>query len=138
MMETERDVKKVDGFATKMWNHMVKEFGEDWREWPIVGCGARFMPYKYGPSMVLVMEVNEGEFVSVLAERPPTLIDEAFKATRVISYRQVMEHLVLSQQLLELVMELLAEALVLVTNSLNTEPLKKVQYFLKKFKCQKN
>ena len=76
-----------------MWNHMTKEFGDEWEKWPIAGCGAGFPAFKRGPSMVLVMEIDAGEYMSIVAERPPELIDQAFKATRAMAYHEVMKHL---------------------------------------------
>ena len=52
MLDVEKEGKKIDGFATEMWNDMTKEFGDEWEKWPIVGCNAGFSAYKRGPSMV--------------------------------------------------------------------------------------
>ena len=77
------------GPASKMWDHMMLTFGCCWEKWPIIGCGAGFTPYKKGPSMVVEMEVERDTFMSVLAEMPPIMIDEALKATKIISYKQI-------------------------------------------------
>ena len=66
-MLAELEAKKTDGSAIKMWDHMMLTFGNDWKEWPMVGCGAGFAPFRNGPSMLLEMEVNENEFVGIVA-----------------------------------------------------------------------
>ena len=75
-----------------MWNHMKRTFGEDWRQWPIPGCGAGFSPWKNGPSMVLVMCVG-GEWISIQAERPPTVIEDAFKNMQLMNFAQVEQNI---------------------------------------------
>ena len=89
----EVEIKRTDGCATKMWNHMKKEFGDDWRDWPVVGCGKGFSPWKNGPSMVLVMEVEDDTHLSIIAERPPMSVDQAFKNTRAMAAKDVLENL---------------------------------------------
>ena len=89
----ELDLKRTDGCATKMWSHMTKEFGENWRDWPVVGCGKGFSPWKNGPSMVLVMEVEDNKHMNIIAERPPTEVSQAFKNTRAMAAKEVLVNL---------------------------------------------
>ena len=88
-MQAEADAKIEMGPASRMWDHMCLTFGCCWEKWPIIGCGAGFVPYKKGPSMAVEMEFEKDKFMSVLTERPPTMIDEALKATKIISYQQI-------------------------------------------------
>ena len=89
--------KKKDGNANRMWDHMSKEFGENWRDWPVVGCGTGFAPWKKGPSMVLVMETEKNKHMSIIAERPPTEVAQAFKRTRAMAAKEVLGNLDLTK-----------------------------------------
>ena len=63
--------------ATEMWNYNVEVFGDDWKKWPVPGCCKAFSPFKFGPSMVLIIDNGDGKMMSIQAARPPTLIDDA-------------------------------------------------------------
>ena len=39
------------------------------------------------------MEIDAGDYMSIIAERPPDMIDQAFKATRAMAYKEVTKHL---------------------------------------------
>ena len=65
--------------SCRRWNeNLNKKFGS--RElWPIIGCGARFFPWKRGPSMVAELRLDDGTWASFLCERPPAkLLDAIF------------------------------------------------------------
>ena len=72
-----------------MWDSMVAGFGEDWKKWPIKGCGRAFTPYSNGPSMILEMEIQEGHHISLLAERPPDIINHAFKEAKLMAWNEL-------------------------------------------------
>ena len=92
--DIEIDQKKdATSSAQTMWNNMVDEFGHEVKNWPVLGCGAGFAPYKNGPSMVLVMQVGEDEYMSIPACRPPPAIDDAFKACHLLCYKALIHHL---------------------------------------------
>ena len=80
-------------WATEMWDHNVKTFGEDWRKWPVPGCGKAFSPYKFGPSMVLIIDSGDGKMMSIQAARPPTLIDDALKSACVKNVKRYVKDL---------------------------------------------
>merc|ERR1712086_396092 len=88
-MNAEKRLGKTNGCATQMWDNMVAGFGEDWRKWPIKGCGAGFKPYSNGPSMILEMEVDEGQHLSLLAERPPDILNHAFKEAKLVAWNEL-------------------------------------------------
>ena len=75
--------------STQMWDNMVAGFGEDWKKWPIKGCGRGFTPYANGPSMVLEMEMQEGVHLSLLAERPPDILNHAFKEAKLVAWNEL-------------------------------------------------
>ena len=87
--DAETRLGRTNGCATQMWDSMVAGFGEDWKKWPIKGCGRAFTPYSNGPSMILEMEVEEGHHVSLLAERPPDIINHAFKEAKLMAWNEL-------------------------------------------------
>merc|ERR1712194_95731 len=86
-MLAEKASKRQNGSATQMWDNMVESFGEDWKTWPISGCGRGFKPYGRGPSMILEMELEEDKHVSLLAEQPPEILNIAFKEAKLVAWR---------------------------------------------------
>merc|ERR1712153_28175 len=85
-MNAEKRLGKTNGCATQMWDNMVAGFGEDWKTWPIKGCGRGFTPYANGPSMIWEMEMEEGNHLSLLAERPPDILNHAFKEAKLVAW----------------------------------------------------
>ena len=45
--------------------------------WPEIGCGAKFAPWKRGPSMLAEILLESGEWKAFLCERPPTALLDA-------------------------------------------------------------
>ena len=90
-METEKEIQK-GSWATAMWDYNVKTFGEDWREWPIPGCGKGFVAYANGPSMVLIIQAGD-EFESIQSVRPPTVIKDAIYNYRCSQVKEVVQNL---------------------------------------------
>ena len=90
-MEIETEHQRPD-WATKMWNYNIENFGPNWEEWPIPGCGAGFKPFSNGPSMVVVLKVGDG-YDSVQAARPPTVIHDTILAYRCDQVKQYVKNL---------------------------------------------
>lgn len=64
-------------------------FGEDRSKWPRPGCGANFIPWKYGPAMVLQFPIdaanltkNEEDIVCIRAEVPTDAVNKAMNMAR--------------------------------------------------------
>ena len=58
--------------------NLRKEYG-DKENWPQIGCGSKFVPWKRGPSMVAELMMEDGTWSSFLCERPPNkLVDAIF------------------------------------------------------------
>ena len=50
----------------KYVKHMENQYG-DVDNWPQFGCGAKFIPYKYGRSMVVEIQLEDGSEMWVTA-----------------------------------------------------------------------
>ena len=92
-MLAEKASKRADGPACQMWKHMIENFGDDWKTWPISGCGRGFKAYGRGPSMILEMEVEADNHVSLLAERPPEILNMAFKEAKIVAWKVISANL---------------------------------------------
>ena len=64
----------------KKWaSNMMAMYGRDWKMWPQVGCGAKFVPWSRGPSTILELQCGNS-WIAMVAERcPPILLDEIYK-----------------------------------------------------------
>ena len=54
----------------------------DWKEWPNLGCTARFVPWGRGASKLVQMTIPDAsgsKTIYFLAERPPALVDDVIK-----------------------------------------------------------
>ena len=60
-------------------DNLKQEYGEDYTQWPKVGCGAKFRPWKNGPSRVVEMRQKDGQWIAVMADRMPPALDDATK-----------------------------------------------------------
>ena len=65
--------------AWKSAQFMRKEFGPNRDYWPKVGCGANFVPWAKGHSMVCEVELNPGRWEAFLSARLPQALDAALK-----------------------------------------------------------
>ena len=73
----------------KIWNNMVKNFGDDWHKWPLFGCGRGFIAYSAGPSMCMNVQLKH-ESKSIACMRPPDLIREAFEELKLAELSKVL------------------------------------------------
>jgi hypothetical protein len=67
--------------------HFVKHgFGEDMSKWPPWGCGAKFRPWRNGPSKVVEFKVitaaGQEEWVCFMAARLPQELDDEIKVVQ--------------------------------------------------------
>ena len=62
--------------ADKWFQDMLGHYG-DMTKFPHIGCGANFIPYARGPSMVceIQMRQNAGEWEAFLADQTPQALD---------------------------------------------------------------
>ena len=64
----------------KNWaSNMVKAYGRDWKMWPQVGCGARFVPWSRGASIILELKCGDSWRAMMAVRPPPILLDEIFR-----------------------------------------------------------
>ena len=75
-----------DVMLNKLVTYLKGKYGEDRAEWPQVGCGARFTPFKKGASMVVEIKQADNEWTSFVAERIPSELDDAIKGHRAKFY----------------------------------------------------
>ena len=77
------------GPAARTFKDMQKVWSEAPEDWPVVGCGLGFRPFCEGPSMTLsvMTKKDDGEtkWEAMMAERLPTVLDDAIKKARHIS-----------------------------------------------------
>ena len=63
----------------KGWvDDMYKEYGDE-ENWPKIGCGATFVPWKKGMSMVAEVKCADGRWEAFVADRLPTQLDDEIK-----------------------------------------------------------
>ena len=74
---------------TKIWDNMVLNYGKDWHQWPILGCGRGFVAYSKGPSMCLNVHL-ENNSKSIACVRPPDIIRDAFDVLKLGQLSQVL------------------------------------------------
>ena len=55
LCEDEKEAN-VKGGASMMRQKMAEQYSDDWRTWPIVGCGKKFKPWANGGSMVVELD----------------------------------------------------------------------------------
>ena len=64
----------------KSWaSNMVAAYGRDWKTWPQVGCGAKFVPWSRGASIILELKCGDTWRAMMAVRPPPILLDEIFK-----------------------------------------------------------
>lgn len=75
--------------ADKWFKDMLAEYG-DVKNFPHIGCGANYVPYKRGPSMVceILMHDGNGRWEAFLADHTPEALDDQLKK---ISYEKLSE-----------------------------------------------
>ena len=61
-------------------------------EWPIVGCGKGFIPYKNGPR-ILNIDTGKNEYKAMMSSRLPQLLDDAVKQARHLSLADLCDNL---------------------------------------------
>ena len=61
-----------------MMDTMVSLHGQDPAAWPKVGCGARFIPWAKGESMVVELRTELG-YEAFVADRIPPILDDEIK-----------------------------------------------------------
>ena len=92
----DEDEMKIKGGACMMKKQMTEHYGEDWRTWPIIGCGRKFRPFANGCSMVVELDEkgngNPKDFVAMAADRLPDLVDNAVKKARWLTLRGFMKN----------------------------------------------
>ena len=66
---------------------MTLKFGEDWRAWPKIGCGAKFVPYKKGKSRAIELKLDDGTWEAFLADRLPKNLDDEIKRVHADFYK---------------------------------------------------
>jgi hypothetical protein len=70
-----------------MWVRQLKtKFGDDLAGWPKIGCGAKFVPWGKGPSIVLELKLEDGSFEAFAADRIPTILDDEIKKAKAHFY----------------------------------------------------
>ena len=62
----------------KYVGHMQRQYG-DVSNWPKIGCGSKFVPYKYGRSMVVEIQCEDGRWKAFSSARLPQPIDDEIK-----------------------------------------------------------
>ena len=94
LCEDEKEAN-VKGGATLMMEKMAAQYSDGWRTWPIVGCGRKFRPWRNGCSMVVELDEkgqgNPKDFVAMVADRLPELVDNAVKKARWTTLRKFMQ-----------------------------------------------
>eukprot|EP00974_Lingulodinium_polyedra_P046601 4465442-Lingulodinium_polyedra.AAC.1 len=60
-------------------NDLTTKWGPYIERWPHVGCGCNFIPWKKGASMVVEIQTQAGEWLSFMADRLPSQLDDAIK-----------------------------------------------------------
>ena len=64
----------------KMWAaNMVEAYGRNWKSWPQIGCGARFIPWARGASIILELKCGDSWMAMAAVRPPPILLDEIFR-----------------------------------------------------------
>ena len=64
----------------KMWAaNMVEAYGRNWKSWPQIGCGARFIPWARGASIILELKCGDTWMAMAAVRPPPILLDEIFR-----------------------------------------------------------
>ena len=74
--------KEGPGLAYETVKELEKDYGEDKAQWPQIGCGCDFYPWKKGYSMVceIEMDVNgQRRWEAFLSDRLPTSLDIVMK-----------------------------------------------------------
>eukprot|EP00975_Prorocentrum_lima_P041268 8670072-Prorocentrum_lima.AAC.1 len=61
---------------------MKEKYTSQVDNWPKIGCGARFMPWGRGASMVMEMQINVGSWEAFMADRFPEVLDDGIKKVR--------------------------------------------------------
>ena len=64
---------------------MHKEYGEI-GEWPKIGCGSGFAPYRKGFSMVAEIKCPDGQWMAFSADRLPPQLDDEIKKVQAAFY----------------------------------------------------
>ena len=59
--------------------NMMALYGRDWKVWPKVGCGAKFVPWLRGPSTILEFQCGNTSKAMVAVRCPPILLEEIYK-----------------------------------------------------------
>ena len=55
------------------------KYGEDLTQWPKIGCGNGFVPWKKGASMVVEVQLADKSWTSFMSERLPQELDDEIK-----------------------------------------------------------
>ena len=77
--------KELETEVTKMMDTMVSRHGQDPAAWPKVGCGARFIPWAKGESMVVELRTEVG-YEAFVADRIPPILDDEIKKNHAAFY----------------------------------------------------
>ncbi len=69
-----------DGSPLKDWTQrMAARYGDDLEMWPKIGCGAKFLPWARGESMVAEIRLGDGRWEAFCADRMPKELDDEIK-----------------------------------------------------------
>ncbi len=64
----------------KKWTQrMIGRYGDNLDNWPKVGCGAKFLPWARGESMVAEIRLGDGTWEAFCADRMPRELDDEIK-----------------------------------------------------------
>ena len=80
-------------------NALVRKYGEDLGNWPRVGCGSNFLPWKRGASMVIGLKHQDATWTAFLSERFPHALDMEIREHRAEFYMEAAK--LTPEQLLE-------------------------------------
>eukprot|EP00975_Prorocentrum_lima_P001386 298810-Prorocentrum_lima.AAC.1 len=65
--------------VTVWYTYMKAKHSPSVESWPKVGCGARFLSWKRGASMVMEMQMKDGSWEASMAQRFPQNLDDEIK-----------------------------------------------------------
>ena len=82
----EQEKNPDDEMLRNVVTDLKGKYGDDIADWPKVGCGAQFSPWKKGASMVVEIKQEDGSWDSVVAERLPSELDDAIKGHHAAYY----------------------------------------------------
>eukprot|EP00975_Prorocentrum_lima_P049323 10319612-Prorocentrum_lima.AAC.1 len=68
---------------------MKEQYSANVERWPEVGCGARFVPWARGASMVVEMQMIDRTWAAFMADRFPDVLEKEIQKVREAFYLTV-------------------------------------------------